>query len=48
MLDLHHTEIIHSGAVDWIRTIILKKHNPQLFGTTERILHNILKNAIVS
>jgi hypothetical protein len=47
MFDLHHTEIIHSGAVDWIKPITSKKHNTWLFGTTERILKNILKNAII-
>jgi hypothetical protein len=45
MLDLHHTELIHSSAVDWIKLITLKKHNLQLFSTT--VLNNILKNAII-
>jgi hypothetical protein len=47
ILDLHHTEINHSSVVDWIKLITLKKHNTQLFGATERILDNILKNAII-
>jgi hypothetical protein len=34
VLDLHHTEIIHSSAIDWIKLITLKKHNPQLFSAT--------------
>jgi hypothetical protein len=47
MLDLHHTEIIHSSVVHWIKPITLKKHNPQLFSAMERVLNNILKNDIV-
>jgi hypothetical protein len=47
MLDLHHTEVIHSNVVDWIKPIILKKHSIQLFSTNERVLNNILKNAII-
>jgi hypothetical protein len=47
MLDLHHTEIIHSSVVDWIEPITLKKHNLQLFSATEHVLNNILKNTII-
>jgi hypothetical protein len=44
---LHHTKIIHSSVIDWIKPIIFKKHNFQLFGATERVLNNFLKYAIV-
>jgi hypothetical protein len=47
VLDLHHIELIHSSVVDWIKPITLKKHNLQLFSTTECVLNNILKNAII-
>jgi hypothetical protein len=47
MLDLHHTEIDHFCVVDCIKSITLKKHNPQLFSANECILNNILKNAII-
>jgi hypothetical protein len=47
MLHLHHTKIIHSSVVDWIEPITLKKHNLQLFSTTERVLNNILKNDVI-
>jgi hypothetical protein len=46
MFDLHHTEIIHSSVIHWIKLITLKKYNHQLFSTTERVLKNILKNVI--
>jgi hypothetical protein len=46
MLDLHHTELINSSVVDWIKPITLKKHNLQLFSTTECVLNNILKNDV--
>jgi hypothetical protein len=47
MFDLYHTKLIHSSAVDWIKPITLKKHNLQLFSTTERVLNNILKNVVI-
>jgi hypothetical protein len=47
VVDLHHIKIIHSSVVDWIKPMTLKKHNPQHFSTTERVLNNILKNAII-
>jgi hypothetical protein len=47
VLDLHHTKLIHSSVVDWIKPITLKKHNLQLFSTTKRVLNNILKNVVI-
>jgi hypothetical protein len=47
MHDHHHTKIIFSSIVDWIQSITLKKHNPQLFSATERVLNNIVKNDII-
>jgi hypothetical protein len=47
MLNLYHTEIIHSSVIDWIKLITLKEHSPQLFSATEHVLKNILKNAII-
>jgi hypothetical protein len=47
VLYLHHTKIIHFGAVDWIKLITFKKYNFQLFGATERVLNDFLKYAIV-
>jgi hypothetical protein len=47
MLHLHHTKIIHFGAIDWIKPITLKKHNFQLFGATERVLNDFFKYVIV-
>jgi hypothetical protein len=47
MVDLHHTEVIHSIVIDWIESITLKKRNLQLFSATEYVLNNILKNVII-
>jgi hypothetical protein len=47
MFDLHHTELIHSTVVDWIKPTTLKKHNLQFFSITECVLNNILKNAVI-
>jgi hypothetical protein len=46
MFHLHHTKIIHSGVIDWIKPITLK-NNFQLFGATECVLMDFLKYAIV-
>jgi hypothetical protein len=47
VLNLYHTEVIHSSVVDWIEPITLEKHNLQLFSVTECVLNNILKNTII-
>jgi hypothetical protein len=47
MLHLHHTKIIQSGAIDWIKPITFKKHIFQLFVATERVLNDFLKYAII-
>jgi hypothetical protein len=43
MLHIHHTKIIHSGAIDWIKSITFKKHNFQVFGTTELVLKDFFE-----
>jgi hypothetical protein len=47
MLDLHHTEIIHTIAVDWIETITFKKHNLQLFGAPEHVTSPVVRLCVI-
>jgi hypothetical protein len=47
MLDLHHTEIIHTIAVDWIETITFKKHNLQLFGAPEHVTSPAVRLCVI-